>query len=201
MLNGRFRFIFEKDSVWIFLKFSRKILYSILKASSRKNCQEEREEPFDDCDTTTTASTASFDISRLLQDFRDRDSVEILRMTCMGFGVGVLSAAMGIGATPVMISYLTLSGDSKGDHYKSILGTALCSVCLTTSAGFAAHSTMGSVQWKMLPLLLIGSALGGAVGSHVALDLPNTALQSVFAIFCGAYGLRVMQRTWLRKLI
>ena len=163
----------------------------------------EKEESFDDCDSRkgTLKSKELFSMTRLLHDIQARDKFEIVRMTCVGFGVGVLSAAMGIGATPVMITYLTLSGDSKSEDYKTILGTSLCSVCLTTCAGFAAHSTMGCVQWKMLPPLLLGSALGGAIGSHLALDLPNTTLQYVFAIFCGAYGLRVVQRTWLRKLV
>jgi len=175
-------------------------------SSYQKQKTKDEENGFDNNnDDKKTRSKNVFDMSHLLQDFRDRDRSEILRMTCLGFGVGVLSAAMGIGATPVMISYLSLSGDSKGgsnDHYKTILGTAICSVCLTTSAGFAAYSTMGSsVQWKMLPILLVGSALGGVVGSNIALDVPNTALQCVFAIFCGAYGARVVQRTWLRKVL
>lgn len=173
------------------------VAYSSCVKNSNGDDDDGGEEAFDE--NKKEKKNTILNTSTILQEFRERSTSEITRMVCCGLGVGVLSGAMGIGATPVMLSYLTLSGDSHGS-YKSVLGTAICSVTLTTLSGFTAYSSRGSVKWRMLPMLIIASALGGVAGSNLALEAPSNVLQCAFALFCGAYGARVVHRTWIRKL-
>ena len=55
-------------------------------------------------------------------------------ITVFFFKQGVLSGAMGVGATPIMISYMALSPLNRADEYKTCIGTALCAVACFRAA-------------------------------------------------------------------
>ena len=108
-----------------------------------------------------------------------------LELTTLGLCTGICTGALGIGATPIMITALTLSG---AHSYKTCVGTALCAVVPSGAAAAVTHAQLGNTHWKSFPLLAAGVALGGYAGSSIALDLPTALLQQVFAVFCAFSG-------------
>lgn len=114
----------------------------------------------------------------------------------LGTAVGAVSGALGVGATPLMITFLTLAGDM--DH-KTCIGTALCAVVPPTISGSIAHMQLGNTLWRCLPLLAAGAALGGFCGSSVALELPNAQLQQAFAAFCTWNGASMLRKSGLLR--
>lgn len=156
----------------------------------------------DDDETLIKRSTrASWRPGALYDDLLSRDRMSTMCMSLMGLCVGILSGSMGIGATPALISYMTLfPTEYTYQCYKTCIGTSLCCVTVTASSGFLGHSSAGQVHWRFMPLLIVGSAVGGAVGSALALDLPSELLQLIFATFCGLYGFGVVRRTLVRPI-
>jgi uncharacterized membrane protein YfcA len=134
----------------------------------------------------------------------------VVQFLGVGAVAGLLSGGMGLGATPVMISCMALStslrkprgeerggdgvcngdgeGEGEGDYYKTCIGTALCAVVPSVIAGSVTHAQLGTTQWRALPVLAVGAAVGGACGSSIAVALPSDLLQQAFAVFCAAYG-------------
>jgi len=121
--------------------------------------------------------------------------IETTLLSCFGVVVGVLSGSLGIGATPVMISFLSLYPRDNND-YKTCIGTALCAVVPCTIMGSASHAQLGTTQWVKLPMLVCGSTLGGILGSSVSLYLPSAILQQTFALFCAVSGGSMLKRTY-----
>ena len=114
----------------------------------------------------------------------------------VGATVGAVSGALGVGATPLMITFLALASDM--DH-KTCIGTALCAVVPPTISGSMAHTQLGNTLWRRLPLLAAGAALGGFCGSSVALELPNAQLQQAFAAFCAWNGASMLHKSGLLR--
>ena len=108
--------------------------------------------------------------------------------------VGVLSGAMGIGATPIMISFLALKGEYA---YHTCVGTALCAIVPCNLMGSVAHAQLGNVHWSRVPVLAAGAAVGGALGSAVSLGLPSVVLQQIFAGFCAVSGGSILHKSGL----
>lgn len=115
----------------------------------------------------------------------------------------MISGSLGVGATPVMIAYLALNqGPNKVDEYKTCVGTALVAVTPNVTTGSISHAMMGSMQWRMVPILGAGTAIGALCGSSIALYLPNTLMQQVFAAFCAVTGLGMLRKApFLKRLL
>ena len=125
----------------------------------------------------------------LLAEAREHP-LRCLQLAALGVGTGVCTGALGIGATPIMITALTLGG---AHEHKACVGTALCAVVPSGAAGAATHMQLGNTQWARFPLLAAGAAIGGFAGSSIALDLPTLALQQVFAVFCAVSGVSMLR--------
>lgn len=138
--------------------------------------------------------TSAWKTQNLVESMRANPSRTVSDLAVGAF-VGVLSGAMGIGASPVMISYLTLT--RKDCEYHTCCGTALCAVILTTFMGSVSHARQGTMQVRLLPLLALGATIGGIGGSSAALYLPAEKLQLVFAGFCAVTGGGMLRKSGL----
>lgn len=145
------------------------------------------------------AWTAAWQPERLYETACARQPGAVQQLLGVGTLVGLMSGAMGLGATPIMIAYMALAPLNKTEEYKTCIGTALCAVTATTAMGSAAHARIGSTQWRAVPLLAAGTVVGGLCGSSVAQDLPNVLLQQVFAVFCAVTGFKMLRQAWLVK--
>lgn len=141
-------------------------------------------------------------MERIWQEAQHRGPMAVGQLLGMGTLVGVISGTLGVGATPVMIAYLALTnGLNKVSEYKVCVGTALVAVTPNVTMGSISHAFMGSMQWRMVPVLGAGTAIGALCGSSIALYIPNTIMQQVFAGFCGVTGLAMLRRAPFMKNI
>ena len=93
-------------------------------------------------------------------------------------------------------------GPNKVDEYKTCVGTALVAVTPNVTTGSISHAMMGSMQWRMVPILGAGTAIGALCGSSIALYLPNILMQQVFAVFCGVSGFAMLRKApFLRRFM
>ena len=99
----------------------------LVQHSRHSSSYSEAAEAVAEAPAAAAATTMLHDIQRPLA---------LLGHACFGFGTGVVSALMGVGGLPVVMSYLTLA--SPLPHHL-IQGTAMCAVV----SAVAAHS-----QWS-----------------------------------------------------
>ena len=163
-----------------------------------------------DCDTTGNIETQREPLKenwtlqwyprRVWQEACSRGPLAVFQLLGLGVLVGVISGTLGVGATPVMISYLALNqGPNKVDEYKACVGTALVAVTPNVTTGSISHAMMGSMQLRMVPILGAGTALGALCGSSIALYLPNALMQQIFAAFCAVSGFGLVRKAPLVK--
>lgn len=144
--------------------------------------------------------TEQWQLERIWREAQHRGPMAVGELVGLGTLVGVISGTLGVGATPVMIAYLALTdGLNKVSEYKVCVGTALVAVTPNVTMGSISHAFMGSMQWRMVPILGAGTAIGALCGSRVALYIPNTIMQQVFAVFCGVTGLAMLRRAPFMK--
>lgn len=147
--------------------------------------------------------TAHWQPERLWEEANARGPAALSELLGLGTLVGVISGTLGVGATPVMIAYLALNrGPNRVDEYKACVGTALVAVTPNVTTGSISHAMMGSMQWRMVPILGVGTAIGALCGSSIALYIPNTLMQQVFAAFCGITGFAMLRKApFLKRLL
>ena len=147
--------------------------------------------------------TANWQPECLWQEAQLRGPIAVGQLLVVGTLVGAISGTLGVGATPVMIAYLALNkGPNLVDEYKTCVGTALVAVTPNVTTGSLSHTIMGSTQWRMVPILGVGTAFGALCGSSIALYLPNALMQQVFAVFCAATGFGMLRKApFLKKLV
>ena len=77
-----------------------------------------------------------------------------------GFGAGVLSALMGVGGLPVVMSYLTIA--SPLPHHL-IQGTAMCAVAPSVLTSSLTHVQSGATPLRVAAAVTCGSVTGAAL--------------------------------------
>ncbi|GJD07856.1 hypothetical protein Gasu2_21850 [Galdieria sulphuraria] len=99
-------------------------------------------------------------------------------LSVTGATVGFLSGFLGVSGgtlfTPV-ISFIGCSDGSRDFH--TILGTSFMAMTLPAVTGGIAYALKGSVRYSLVPSLCLGTVAGAAVGSRVALQLPDSFLK------------------------
>jgi len=177
------------------------LLGGVLMVSSRVKRAEQEEEAEAEEEQAVTASnvhwTEAWRPAQLLAAAQARGAPAVAELLGLGFGVGVLSGSMGVGATPIMTLYMVLRCDA---DQRTAIGTSIAAVVPNIVTGSVTHAIAGATQWRALPLLAAGAALGGMAGSSIALYLPNELLQDVFAVFVSVLGLRTLQGAWRAKV-
>ena len=117
-----------------------------------------------------------------------KDTIIILAST--GAVAGLASGLLGIGGgtivTPIIALCLPYS-------QAMVLGTSLLSMVPPSTAALAQHARMGNVDWKMAAGLALGTALGGTVGSSVAIQAPSGVLEACFGVGMLFLGRKTLQ--------
>ena len=108
------------------------------------------------------------------------DDATIARATVLvGVVLGVLVSISSVGAGAVGVTALLLLYPQQ--PMARIVGSDIAhAVPLTLVAGIG-HWIMGSTDWQLLGVLLIGSLPGIAIGSYFAVRVPETALRLLLA--------------------
>jgi uncharacterized membrane protein YfcA len=108
------------------------------------------------------------------------DAATIGRATVVvGVGLGVLVSISSVGAGAVGVTALLLLYPQL--PMSRIVGSDIAhAVPLTLIAGIG-HWAMGSIDWQLMGVLLIGSLPGIVIGSYCAARVPETALRLLLA--------------------
>mmetsp|Transcript_37231 Transcript_37231/g.77993 ORF Transcript_37231/g.77993 Transcript_37231/m.77993 type:complete len:437 (+) Transcript_37231:128-1438(+) len=114
----------------------------------------------------------------------------LIPASLIGTFSGFLSGMFGVGGGAIVVPALVLSTDMS---HHSALGTSLCAMVLPAMVGVWTHSTKGNVNWRVAPLLAVGSAVGAFWGgSEVGLNLDEGVLRGGFSCLMLVLG----ARTW-----
>jgi hypothetical protein len=97
--------------------------------------------------------------------------------TAFGVFAGFLSAIMGVGGGPLVMSYLTLA--TPLEHHL-VQGTAACAVAPGMCAASLSHAVAGTVPLGVASLVTAGAALGAVGGTRAALWLSEEQLRTVY---------------------
>lgn len=109
------------------------------------------------------------------------DAVEAApKLAAIGVTAGLASGLLGIGGGTIVTPLLALVSPLP---QAAVLGTSLLAMLPPSAVALLQHRALGNVDFRMGAALAAGTALGGAVGSGMAVDAPRGALEAVF--FCG----------------
>ncbi len=130
--------------------------------------------------TATSLIFRKLIIDRLRARMASVDEATIGRATVLvGVALGVLVSISSVGAGAVGVTALLLLYPQQ--PMARIVGSDIAhAVPLTLIAGIG-HWIMGSTDWQLLGVLLIGSLPGIAIGSYFAVRVPETALRLLLA--------------------
>ena len=130
--------------------------------------------------TATSLIFRKLVIDKLRSRMERVDDATIARSTvAIGVVLGVLVSISSVGAGAVGVTALLLLYPQL--PMARIVGSDIAhAVPLTLAAGIG-HWAMGSTDWQLLGVLLIGSLPGIAIGSYCAVRVPETALRLLLA--------------------
>lgn len=116
-----------------------------------------------------------------LQNQNSMDGSLIALIIVIGFAAGMLGGLIGVGGglivVPALVYFLSYS-----QHQAQ--GTSLGLLVLPVAIlGVINYYKKGFVDPKVVGLLAIGFVLGSYFGSKFALNIPQTTLKKVFAVF------------------
>ena len=121
-----------------------------------------------------------------------RPKTEAAATVGLGVLVGILVSASSVGAGAIGVTVLVLLYPHL--PLKRIVGTDIAySVPLTLAAG-AGHIAIGTVNFRLLLYLLLGSVPGIALGSWLAPRAPERALRIILAVMLALVGARLVLR-------
>ena len=132
--------------------------------------------------TTTTNTTASrprgSENASLSSTTFDATS-EAPKLAAIGVVAGLASGLLGIGGGTVVTPLLALVSPLP---QASVLGTSLLAMLPPSAMALAQHHRLGNVDPRMGLTLAAGTAVGGALGSGLAVDAPRGALEAAFFV-------------------
>lgn len=106
------------------------------------------------------------------------------------FGVGVLNGSItsgtGLFLTLWLIRWFGL------DYTRAVAYTLILCGLLWNGVGAIVLGTIGTVAWSWMPALLIGSVVGGYLGSHFAIMKGNLWIKRAFEIVTILIGLKLI---------
>jgi len=115
--------------------------------------------------------------------------ISVIPPALVGFGVGVLSAVMGVGGgfimVPAMIYLLNMPT-------KVVIGTSLFQIIFVTAFTTFMHAlTNQSVDLMLAMLLIIGGVVGAQIGAQIGLKLKPEQLRILLALLVLAVCLKL----------
>ncbi|KAL7527052.1 hypothetical protein ACHAXR_001774 [Thalassiosira sp. AJA248-18] len=116
----------------------------------------------------------------------------LLPASLIGIFSGFLSGMFGVGGGAIVVPSLVLSTDMT---HHAALGTSLCAMVLPAMVGSYTHSKRGNVNWRVAPMLAIGSAVGAFVGGReVGLNLDEGVLRAGFSCLMLVLGVKTWRK-------
>jgi uncharacterized membrane protein YfcA len=104
---------------------------------------------------------------------------EAPKLAAIGVVAGLASGLLGIGGGTVVTPLLALVSPLP---QASVLGTSLLAMLPPSAMALAQHHRLGNVDPRMGLTLAAGTAVGGALGSGLAVDAPRGALEAAFFV-------------------
>ena len=101
------------------------------------------------------------------------------KLAAIGLTAGLASGLLGIGGGTIVTPLLALVSPLP---QAAVLGTSLLAMLPPSAVALAQHRALGNVDPRMGLALAAGTAVGGAVGSGMAVDAPRGALEAVFFV-------------------
>lgn len=113
----------------------------------------------------------------------------VIGVIAFGVTVGILSGLFGIGGGIAMVPFMVLVLE-RSQHVAE--GTSLLVIIPTAIAGVIAHHRRGFVSFKIAGLLAVGGVIGAVAGARLALSIDAGPLETLFALFLVAMGVRII---------
>jgi uncharacterized membrane protein YfcA len=116
----------------------------------------------------------------------------------LGFGIGTIAGLLGVGGGVFLVPALVL-GQGLGQH--TAQGVSLALIVPVAVVGAFSYARHGHAEWRLLPALFAGGAVGGWLGATWAHALDAPLLTRFFAVFLLAVAVRmiVSSRTALSR--
>lgn len=113
--------------------------------------------------------------------------ITFLTFIIIGCLIGFLAGLLGIGGGAIIVPVIFYVAEHQGVSpnliMKIALGTSFAIIIASTASSAWSHNKRGTLLWKQIPYLGLGSAIGVMIGSAIVNQLSNTFLQVVFCIF------------------
>jgi len=104
----------------------------------------------------------------------------------VGFLNGSITSGTGLFLTLWLIRHFGL------DYKRAVAYTLILCGFFWNGTGAVVLGVLGTVAWSWMPALLVGSIVGGYLGSHVALAKGNAWIKRAFEIVTLAIGLKLL---------
>eukprot|EP00871_Galdieria_phlegrea_P001898 jgi/Galph1/2709/GphlegSOOS_G1372.1 len=129
---------------------------------------------------------------RLLDSWAEVSATRIAVLSATGGSVGFLSGFLGVSGGTLFTPMISLVGccDGSRDFHK-VLGTSFMAMTFPAVTGGIAYALKGSVRYRLVPSLFLGTVFGAAVGSRLALKLPDDILKVGMALVFSFVGYRI----------
>lgn len=105
---------------------------------------------------------------------------------CVGFLNGSITSGTGLFLTIWLIRYFGL------DYKRAVAYTLILCGFFWNGTGAVVLGLLGTVRWDWMPVLLLGSVLGGYLGSHVAITKGNVWIKRAFEAATILIGLKLV---------
>ncbi|WP_096087781.1 sulfite exporter TauE/SafE family protein [Agaribacterium haliotis] len=124
---------------------------------------------------------------------RNRDlkglSLGALGLFCLGFFNGSLTSGTGLFVTTWLIAWYGF------DFKRATAYTMILVGLFWNGSGALTLALLTEVKWEWLPMLILGSLLGGYLGAHWAVTYGNSLIKRVFELVTIATGLSLLLKS------
>lgn len=125
-------------------------------------------------------------------DRREYRLEKLLPASLIGLFSGFLSGMFGVGGGAIVVPSLVLSTDMS---YHAALGTSLCAMVMPAMVGTYMHSKRGNVNWRLAPLLALGSAVGAFLGGReLGMNMDEGVLRAGFSVLMLVLGVKTWRK-------
>ena len=107
-------------------------------------------------------------------------------LVLIGFLNGSLTSGTGLFCTLWLVRWFGL------DYKLAVAYTLVIVGIFWNGSGAITLSLLGTVKWSWLPVLILGSALGGYLGAHLAIRSHNRSIKSAFELVTLITGLALI---------